>query len=164
MRLLKNRNFNNKPSGFTLIELIVVIGIIALLSVLASISLSNIREKGRDTKRLSDMDSLRTALELVKAKQSSYSKNLGCEANDLVAGCLNGALQETISNIKNFKDPVGVTPCLAASQDVCNYRLAELTPDNYVVYFFLEEGVGDFKARGLYAMSPEGVSLVNNEK
>ncbi len=50
--------------GFTLIELLVVVAIIGLLSTLAVVALSTAREKTRDSKRLSDLRNIQTALEL----------------------------------------------------------------------------------------------------
>src|SRR5688572_19088762 len=52
--------------GFTLIELLVVISIIALLSSVVFASLNEARIKGRNARRMSDMRSLQTAIELYK--------------------------------------------------------------------------------------------------
>ena len=59
--------------GFTLIELLVVVAIIGLLSTLAVVALSTAREKTRDSKRLSDLKNIQTALEL------HYTGTLECE-------------------------------------------------------------------------------------
>ena len=50
--------------GFTLIELLVVIAIIGLLSTLAIVSLNTARQKSRDTKRMADIRTLQSAIEL----------------------------------------------------------------------------------------------------
>src|SRR3989338_11536602 len=50
--------------GFTLIELLVVISIIGLLASVVMASLNSARAKGRDAKRLAEMDTLRNSLEL----------------------------------------------------------------------------------------------------
>ncbi len=51
-------------SGFTLIELLVVIAIIGLLSSIVLASLNTARQRGMDAQRLSNMQSIQTALEL----------------------------------------------------------------------------------------------------
>jgi prepilin-type N-terminal cleavage/methylation domain-containing protein len=53
--------------GFTLIELLVVIAIIGLLSTLAVVSLNSARGKARDARRISDVKTVQTALELYKS-------------------------------------------------------------------------------------------------
>ena len=58
--------------GFTLIELLVVIAIIGLLSTLAVVALSSARTKARDSKRLSDLKQLQTALELYYTDKNGY--------------------------------------------------------------------------------------------
>ncbi|MBI2482630.1 prepilin-type N-terminal cleavage/methylation domain-containing protein [Candidatus Uhrbacteria bacterium] len=58
--------------GFTLIELLVVIGIIGLLSTLAVVALSSARRQARDAKRVSDMKSLQSALEIYATTSGSY--------------------------------------------------------------------------------------------
>lgn len=58
----------NKPKGFSLIELLVVISIISLLSTLSTISLDNARQKARDARRQGDISTLRTAIEMYKTQ------------------------------------------------------------------------------------------------
>lgn len=61
-----------KPFGFTLIELLVVIAIIGLLSTLAVVSFGNARQKSRDTKRISDIKTIQSGLELYFGDNDAY--------------------------------------------------------------------------------------------
>lgn len=58
--------FNDKikNKGFTLVELLVVIAIIGTLATLLLLQLGIARAKARDTKRIADLNQLRSALEL----------------------------------------------------------------------------------------------------
>lgn len=58
--------------GFTLIELLVVVAIIGLLSTLAVVALGSAREKARDSKRLSDLKQVQTALEMYYTDNNAY--------------------------------------------------------------------------------------------
>ncbi len=58
--------------GFTLIELLVVVAIIGLLSTLAVTALGGARKKARDSRRLSDVKQITTALELYYTDQTDY--------------------------------------------------------------------------------------------
>ena len=49
--------------GFTLIELLVVIAIIGILASIVLVSLNGARKKGNDTRVISDVQEIRTALE-----------------------------------------------------------------------------------------------------
>lgn len=67
-----------RPSrGFTLIELLVVIGIIAMLSSVVLASLSGARTKALDARRLSDLRTLVTSLELYRSTHGSYPNTSG---------------------------------------------------------------------------------------
>ncbi len=54
------------PSGFTLIELMVVVSIIAILSVIGIVAFGNTQKNARDTRRRSDIDAISKALEVNK--------------------------------------------------------------------------------------------------
>ena len=61
-----------KKKGFTLIELLVVIAIIGLLSSIVLANINVARLKARDAKRLEDIRSVQTALELYYGANGSY--------------------------------------------------------------------------------------------
>ena len=63
---------NIKSKGFTLIELLVVVAIIGILATVVLTSLSSARSSARDAKRLADVKTIQTALELYNLDNGSY--------------------------------------------------------------------------------------------
>jgi len=80
--LNKNSNLN---SGFTLLELLIVIGIIAILSIVLVIMInpSEMFKKARDSQRMSDLATLKTAIEVYKTNSRTPAlaggTNTGCK-------------------------------------------------------------------------------------
>ncbi|MBY0328590.1 prepilin-type N-terminal cleavage/methylation domain-containing protein [Patescibacteria group bacterium] len=58
--------------GFTLIELLVVIAIIGILAAVILASLNTARAKARDARRISDIRTIQTALEMYYSDNGSY--------------------------------------------------------------------------------------------
>lgn len=69
---------DSNKKGFTIVEVLVVIGIIAVLTVLILPSISNIRAKNRDTERVADISALQLGLSLYKNQigDNSYPESL----------------------------------------------------------------------------------------
>ncbi|PSO45471.1 MAG: hypothetical protein BRC25_02180 [Parcubacteria group bacterium SW_6_46_9] len=63
---------DTKSSGFTLVELLVVIAIISLLSSVVLTSLSGARANARDSRRASDFDQLRKAVQAYITDNTAY--------------------------------------------------------------------------------------------
>lgn len=53
----------NNPAGFTLVELLVVISIIAILSVLGISLFGGVQQRARDARRRTDIGAIKNALE-----------------------------------------------------------------------------------------------------
>lgn len=66
----------NKNRGFTLIELLVVVSIIGILIGIALVALGGARAGGRDTKRKSDLEQIRSGLELFRADCGKYPTSI----------------------------------------------------------------------------------------
>src|SRR5688500_12519616 len=68
---------SKRPSfGFTLVELLITVAIIATLIAVAVPAYTNFVAKGRDGKRSSDLKTLQSALIQYRADQSSYPATL----------------------------------------------------------------------------------------
>lgn len=82
MQLRLQRQFGRKPkgAGFTLIELLVVIAIIGILAAVVLVSLNNARIRGRDARRLSDLQAISLALELYFDQNDEYPDTLALAA------------------------------------------------------------------------------------
>lgn len=94
---MKNQTQTPKTKGFTLIELIVVIGIIGLLASVVTASLGKSRSKAEVAKVLSDYRAVSNAIELYR--QSNNNTYPGTEAvplatSDLVENYLSSYLQQ----------------------------------------------------------------------
>ena len=64
--------------GFTIVEVLVVIGIIAILTVIIFPSISNIRAKNRDAEKVADISAIQLGLSLYKNQQDGvYPETLG---------------------------------------------------------------------------------------
>jgi len=62
--------------GFTLIEMLIVITIIALLASLILVGMGGARAKTRDARRIADLHNVMNALELYYAKNSQYPQDI----------------------------------------------------------------------------------------
>ena len=122
---------NNK--GFPLIELLVVVAIIGLLSSIVLSSLNNARISARDTRRISDMKNISTALELFYSTYGRYPITAGAPYWDghwmnfqtcleTGVGCgftISGTYEPVMKDVSN--DPSDATPNVS---------------DNSVTYYF----------------------------
>ncbi len=66
----------NNPAGFTLVELLVVISIIAILSVIGITIYSGVQKNARDARRRGDIDSISNAWETNHVNTSPFYPKL----------------------------------------------------------------------------------------
>jgi prepilin-type N-terminal cleavage/methylation domain-containing protein len=78
-----------KKNGFTFIEILVVVTVIALLTTVAAVSYVAVNKRSRDAKRLGDLEQVRAALELCRTDAGSYpasiSSGVVCNSNTYLA-------------------------------------------------------------------------------
>ncbi|AHB42067.1 PilE-like protein [Candidatus Saccharibacteria bacterium RAAC3_TM7_1] len=66
-----------KHRGFTIVELLIVIVVIAILAAITVVAYNGIQQRARDAQRLQDITSIAKALELYKIQNSSYPNAVG---------------------------------------------------------------------------------------
>ncbi len=143
--------FSKKSTrGFTLIELLVVIAIIGILASIVLVSLNGARAKGRDAKRVADLQQFARAAALSTNADTSTAF-AGCDAGgDLASTCTDPAFG-------GGADPLGGTACAAAYtapvSGSCNYAVSAAsayatapTFSNWQVKAYLESGAGSLSS------------------
>jgi prepilin-type N-terminal cleavage/methylation domain-containing protein len=62
----------NKQTGFTIVELLIVIVVIGILAAITIVAYNGVQARARDSQRVSDLQSIQKALELYKAQHGTY--------------------------------------------------------------------------------------------
>ncbi|MFA4942477.1 MAG: FISUMP domain-containing protein [Patescibacteria group bacterium] len=114
---------------FTLIELLITIAIIAVITSISLISFSNVRQKGRDTQRLSDIKLIQKALEDYYRDEGTYPVSL------TPGGSLIGSSSNTVY-MRNI--PQNPSPRSDGNCPDDNYSY-ELRDTGYFIDFCLSE-------------------------
>jgi general secretion pathway protein G len=111
----------NTNTGFTLVELLVSVTIIAVLSTIGVTGFQAVTRSGRDALRKSDLEQIRSALEIYKSQNGFYP--------DATTECVPNLSSDYIKTIPN--DPK------SASQNYCYVKLTNLS---YELCGHLENG------------------------
>ncbi|MBP9669994.1 prepilin-type N-terminal cleavage/methylation domain-containing protein [Candidatus Woesebacteria bacterium] len=111
--------------GFTLIELLVVIAIIGILITVGSVSYQKAVRLSRDSKRKTDLEQIRQALETYRAENGSYPDSITWK-NDLESGFI-----ATVPS--DLENPYTYTPNgTNTTYNLCA-TLESVTPPSYCV-------------------------------
>lgn len=95
--------YRNKRRGFTLVELMVVVGIIGVLSSVIFVATNSAREQTRDNERQSDLAQIKLALRLeLEAGTNLYNSNT---VYDICSSCSNAANTAVQTYVGNVEDP-----------------------------------------------------------
>lgn len=76
-------NKNKKNFGFTLIELLVAMTIFSMMMAIALVSYQATRKSARDGKRKTDVEQIRSALEMYKADNGYYPQDTLVSGQDI---------------------------------------------------------------------------------
>ena len=64
---------HRNKSGFTVVELLIVIVVIGILATIVSVAFNGAQQRGRDTTRIHDVDAIATALTAIGARRDSVT-------------------------------------------------------------------------------------------
>jgi prepilin-type N-terminal cleavage/methylation domain-containing protein len=150
-----------QQKGFTLIELLIVILVAGGLLLISVFSLNGIQSKGRDAKRMNDINNLHKVMAMIKDESGSYLR--ACNGyTGMVSGCQgtgeNFMLIDSLDSLATINDPLErKTACNATCGSMpCNYAFTSVDKDTYEVRFFLERSTTDYK-RGCHRLTDRGV-------
>jgi len=90
-----------KKSGFTLLEMLVVITIISLLASIGITSYTSFNKNSRDGRRKADIEQIRAALELYRSNNGSYPLPIGTFGLSFGSGALTDGSNTYLSKIPN---------------------------------------------------------------
>ncbi len=120
-----------RRTGFTLIELLVVIAIIGLLSSLAVVGTNYVRQRARDSKRVSDVQTIQKALALYYTGKQAYP--IAAAAQCITdADPVSTALKSESAIVKVPKDPT------CASDTNCCFLYTSADGTTFSIRYTLE--------------------------
>jgi prepilin-type N-terminal cleavage/methylation domain-containing protein len=130
---LKNRKLE---SGFTIVELLIVIVVIAILAALVLTAYTGVQQRARDSSRASDVRSIATAAEAYRAENTAYPTLAQVQA------------ATTVKLDAGVSAKMQTTPAPDATTNVDKYQYIKCTTDGAQIKWWKEE-TGALQTRSL---------------
>jgi general secretion pathway protein G len=84
----------SRKNGFTLLELLVTTVMIAVLTIIGVVSYSSVNKRSRDVKRKSDLEQIRSALEMYRSEHGEYPHSGSPQSQSLTDNVLSVLVDE----------------------------------------------------------------------
>ena len=159
---------NKFKKGFTLVELMIVIAIISILTAISLFGIQGSRESARDTKRKSDLETIRSALEMYKSDHNEYPPSDNCTWNLQWPTCDslgNNWIPELVNDGYIAKLPIEVMlndSYVGDSPHTFSYNYQRVTPTTYRLLCQLENANDSSINGGDYGYWDQYVYVVTN--
>lgn len=155
-----NYNTKSKKSGFTIIEVVLVLAIAGLIFLIVFLAVPALQRSQRDTQRKQDLS------RLVAAVQSYQSNNRGAIPVS-ATGTATGFVAGYLTKDSTFDDPSGGTYSLNAVAAASGVPTTVTTPtDGHVVYVIGKDcsngDVGSKKVAFVFGLEGGGVACQTN--
>lgn len=127
---MKRMKHNTNQKGFTLIEVLIVVGIIGLLASVVLSGLGSVRSRGRDARRAADLRQVQQGLELYYTRFQEYPPEGDWDE-------LRGELKAANIGITNISND----PLCGGNGSSCddNYEYFSTNGEEYVLQALLED-------------------------
>jgi len=112
----------HKENGFSLIEIMVVISIIAILSSISIFALNEARISGRNAKRKADLSQIASALELYKADCNFYPSAIP-PADSQFTGCTSNVYIEVMPDDPDDGNDYSYSPSGCVGSNCTSFKL-----------------------------------------
>lgn len=117
-----------RSAGFTMIEILVVVAIIALLTTIGIISYNSTQKRARDGKRKADLEQIRSALVLYRTDNGIYPTSITWTTMAPITSYISGS---SVSDPKPSPHPqYTYTSATGATFQLCA-TLEATTPSSY---------------------------------
>jgi len=117
--------------GFTLIELLITIALIGILSAIVAVSMINPQKEARDARRKSDLELVRSGLEIYNSDCGSYPPTASVVGNSALTG--------SCPTLNTYITKVPVDPSSGSS-----YTYTRVTTSTYTLCATLEHPAGSY--------------------
>ncbi len=97
---MKKQQPLKRRQGFTVIELLVVIALVAMLSIAGRAAYTNTRRSSRDARRKTDLEQIRTGLELYRSDNGTYP-----QGTPLPSGTTESTLKTPLTSPTAYMNP-----------------------------------------------------------
>lgn len=139
-------SLKRKESGFTIVELLIVIVVIGILAALVVTTFSGIQRKARDSERQTDINAVHSQVEAYYAQNGKYPTLANIQDSSFISGQLKGLDPSALKDPKQAST-VTTYPVAAAAASIYAYTVTPSGCDNtatdctaYVLTATLEGG------------------------
>lgn len=148
---------SEKQAGFTIVELLIVIVVIAILAAISVVAYNGIQSRGRDSGRIAKIQSIAKAIELYKIDNNTYPPILDGNGQESACGSQTENWGHCDRNqiLANYLAPymkLDATSLSDATQGNYYYHYTSQASDNYQTYGMMVylEGSGGQSDGGYY--------------